>query len=178
MDKILMPRLLGKAAISRAYPLVRNLAPGVTLERWNRFARPQIASRSLKWPRGLMTIQNPSGYILGLFGFEVRDDLHESRTLCVNNIVVPNVPGRDRIWASIVNAAETLAKENGCRAIRAELIDDLDPSANDRAWIVACLEGSGYAPDGIRAFKRIRNAPRGPDGPGPDGGTRGGMAGR
>ncbi len=152
-------RPLDKAAIGRAYTLVRNLAPGITLERWSRYARPQIASKSAKWPHGLMTIRNQGGYILALFAFGVRDDLHDSRTLSVNNIMVANIPGRDRIWASVVDAAEALAKDNGCRVIRAELTGDLDPSESDRAWIKSSLEASGYAPDGFRAFKRARGLP-------------------
>jgi len=170
-------RPLDKAGIDRAYPLVRNIAPGVTLERWNRFARPQISARSAKWPRGLMTVQNAAGYILGLFGFEVRDDLRNSRTLCIHNIIVPNVPGRDTIWATLVDAAETLAEGSRCQAIRAELADDLDPSDTDRAWIVARIEKSGYALDGIRAFKRMPKALAGPDISGPGGGASGGKGG-
>lgn len=176
-EKPLVSRLLDKAGIDRAYPLVRNIAPGVTLERWNRFARPQISARSAKWPRGLMTVQNAAGYILGLFGFEVRDDLHQSRTLCIRNIIVPNVPGRDTIWASLVDAAETLAGTNRCQGIRAELADDLDPSDTDRAWIVSRVEKSGYVLDGIRAFKRVPDAAAGPGISSPGGGAGGGMGG-
>lgn len=155
----LAPRALDKTAIGRAYTLVRNLAPGITLERWSRFARPQIASKSAKWPHGLMTIQNVGGYILALFAFGVRDDLQESRTLCIDNIMVANIPGRDRIWASVVDAAEALARDNGCRVIRAELTVDLGPSESDRAWVRASLEASGYVPHGIRAFRRMRGIP-------------------
>jgi len=173
----LVPRLLDKAAIGRAYPLVLNIAPGITLERWNHFARPQIASRSSKWPRGLMTIQNAAGYILGLFVFEVRDDLHENRTLCISNIIVPNVPGRDTIWASMVDTVETLARDNGCRGIRAEVADDLDPSDTDRAWVEACLRKSGYALEGVRAFKRMPKALAGRGNSGSGGGASGGKDG-
>lgn len=172
MGNILISRLLDTAGIGRAYPLVRNLGPGIALERWNRFARRQIASRSPKWPRGLMTIQNAGGYILGLFGFEVCDDLHESRTLCITNIIVPNIPGRSRIWASIVAAAENLAEANVCHAIRVELAGDLDRSGSDRAWVAASVKRSGYALDGARAFKRLWDASRGSNLPGPDGTTR------
>ena len=77
MAEPLAPRLLDRDTIDRAYPLVRSIATGVTLDRWGRFARPLVSSRSSSWPRGLMTIQNAAGYILGLYGFEVRDDLQE-----------------------------------------------------------------------------------------------------
>ena len=158
MDDSLTPRLLDKTTIDRAFPLVRNLIPEITPDRWTQFARPHLASRSPHWPRGLMAIQNPSGYILGLFVFEVRDDLYENRALCIDNIIVPNLPGRDLVWATIVDTAEHLAIMNGCRVIRAGLADELDPSNTDRAWLTASLQKAGYAMEGIRAFKRLESS--------------------
>lgn len=158
MDDSLTPRLLDKSTIDRAFPLVRNLVPAITHERWTRFARPHLASRSPNWPRGLMAIQNPAGYILGLFVFEVRDDLYESRALCIDNIIVPNLPGRDLVWTAVVDAAEHLAAMNACRVIRAGLADELDPSNTDRAWLSASLQKSGYSLEGVRAVKRIESA--------------------
>ncbi len=158
MNEALTPRLLDKSTIDRAFPLVRNLVPAMTQERWTRFARPHLSSRSPHWPRGLMAIQNPGGYILGLFVFEVRDDLYETRALCIDNIIVPNLPGRDLVWAAIVDAAEHLAAMNGCRVIRAGLADELNPADTDRAWLSASLEKAGYSLEGVRAFKRIETA--------------------
>ncbi len=151
----LAPRLLDRDMIDRAYPLVRSIATGITLDRWVRFARPLVSSRYAQWPRGLMTIQNTAGCILGLFGFEVRDDLHQSRALWMENIVVASIPGRDAIWAAVIEAAENLAKIHGCRAVRAGLSDDLDPSDSDRSWLLNSFESSGYSLDGVRACKRI-----------------------
>jgi hypothetical protein len=168
MDETLVPRLLDKAAIDQAYPLVRNIAAGITLERWNRFARPQVAWHSPNWPHGLMTIQNAAGYILGLFHFEVRDDLHERRILCIDNIIVPNLPGRDRIWESIAGAVEHLAQKSGCQAIRAELTDELNPTDRDREWVAASLEEYGYSRDGVLGFKRLCAGPGANGGPKPD----------
>jgi hypothetical protein len=155
MGNQLIPRFFDKAMIEQAYPIVRTLAPGVTLERWVQFARPRITSRSPEWPHGLMAIQNPGGYILGLFAFEVRDDLHESRTLWVSNIVVPNIPGRDQIGKSIIDAGEHLAMIHGCRAIRADLNNEIDPGDWDRTWLSASLVTCGYSMGGVRAFKRL-----------------------
>lgn len=155
MDDALVPRLLDREMVDRAYPLVRNIAPGITLDRWNRFARPLIASRSAAWPRGLMTIQNAANCILALFGFEVRDDLNDGRTLLLDNIITASIPGRDKIWSAVMDAADHLAKVNGCHAIRAGLVGDLDASDKDRAWLVHSLEGAGFALDGVRACKRL-----------------------
>jgi hypothetical protein len=155
MPDPLAPRLLDRDMIDRAYPLVRGIAADITLDRWNRFARPLVASRSTQWPRGLMTIQNKAGYILGLFGFEVRDDLHQSRTLWVENIVIANIPGRDAIWEAVINAAEHLAQIHGCRAIHAALSDELNPADSDRSWLMQSFETAGYSLDGVRACKHI-----------------------
>ena len=155
MEDQLIPRFFDKAMIERAYPIVRTLAPGVTLERWVQFARPQITSRSSEWPHGLMAIQNPSGYILGWFAFEVRDDLHETRILAISNIVVPDIPGRDQVGRSILKASEHLATSHGCRAIRAELNNEIDPGDCDRAWLSTTLISCGYSLGGARAFKRL-----------------------
>lgn len=172
MGDTLTPRLLDRATVEQAFPLVRNIVAGITLDRWNRFARPYLASRSPDWPRGLMTIQNAAGYILGLFGFDVRDDLHQSRTLCIDNIIVPDLPGRDAIWASAIDAAEHLARINGCRAIRAGFADELDPSQGDRKWIVMSLERSGYSLEGVQALKRLGRGTTVSVGPGCDGSAR------
>lgn len=155
MSNSLAPRLLDQDTIDRAYPLVRHIASGITLDRWGRFARPFVSTRTSPWPRGLMTIQNEAHCILALFGFEVRDDLQEHRTLCVENIIVASIPGRDAIWAAMVDAAEQLAKLHGCRAIRAGLIDELDADDTDRRWLLNSFKSAGYALEGIRACKRL-----------------------
>jgi len=100
----------------------------------------------------MMTIQNAAGYILALFAFEVRDDLHENRIFYMDHIMIPNLPGRGTIWASAIDAAEQLATLNGCGAIRADLRGDLDRSDKD---LLTSLERSGYSPTGVRAFKRL-----------------------
>jgi hypothetical protein len=163
-EDALIARLLDRSKIDQAFPLVRSLVPGITLGRWNAFVRPQLAVHSAAWPHGLMTIQNHKGYILGLFSFEVRNDLYESRTLCVDNIVVPNIPGRDLIWIAVAGATEQLAKMNGCRAIRAGMTEELGADSDDRSWVGSSLRRSGYELVGVRAFKRLdeESAPAAP----------------
>lgn len=151
----LTPRLLDRNSIDKAYPLVRGILPDVTLERWAEFAKPYFAARSPKWPRGLMTIQNGESYILGLFGFEVRDELRSSRTLFIYNIIVPQILGHDLIWAVVVSTAETLAAINDCRTIQIKLSDDLNGQETGREWLGPSLTTSGYIIEGIHAFKQM-----------------------
>lgn len=159
MDDKLIPRLLDRESVVQAFPLVRDLLPHVSLEQWIRFARPLLSARSTKSPRGLMTIRNGVGYILSLFAFEVRDSLTDSRTLSIDHIIVPNIPGRDMLWESVVDAAEYLAKVNGCQSIRADFGEDLDPAGSERLWMRVSFERVGYSLDGIQAFKRLDSAP-------------------
>ena len=152
MVDTLTARFLDRRTIDKAYPLVRNIVPDMTAARWMQFVRPHLVSRSPDWPRGVMTIQNASGYILSLFAFEVRADLHESRIFYMDHIMIPNLPGRGTLWASTIDAAERLAEMNGCRAIWAEFRGGAERSDKD---LLTSLERSGYAPAGVRAFKRL-----------------------
>ena len=152
MADTLTPRFLDRTTIDKAYPLVRNIVPGMTAARWTQFVRPHLAPRSPDWPRGVMTIQNAAGYILSLFAFEVRADLHESRIFHMDHIMIPNLPGRGTLWASTIAAAERLAEMNGCRAIWAEFRGGAEHSDKD---LLTSLEKSGYASAGVRAFKRL-----------------------
>ena len=168
MVDTLTARFLDRRTVDQAFPLVRNIVPGMTAARWARFIRPRLMPRSPDWPRGVMTVQNKGGCVLSLFVFEVRADLHESRIFHMDHIMVPNLPGRGTIWASTIGAAERLAEMNGCRAIRAEFGDGSEHSDED---ILTALESMGYSLSGIRVFKRLE-AKSGRDDNGDDGVTR------
>ena len=155
MGELLIPRLLDDSMVDRAYTLVRTLAPNMTPARWLKFTGLQAGSRPASRPEGFMSVQNSAGYIFGLYRFEVRDTLDMSRVLCADNIIVANLPGRDRIWAVMAETMENLARMNDCRSIRAEIFADLDLSDGERAWIVSACAESGYAFDGSRAFKLL-----------------------
>ena len=152
MAETLTARFLDRSTIDKAYPFVRNVVPGMTAARWMRFVRLHLVARSPHRPRGVMTIQNAAGCILSLFAFEVRADLIESRILCIDHIMVPNLPGRGAIWASTIGAAERLAEINGCGAIRVEFGDGSEHSEGD---LPIPLGGMGYTRSGVRALKRL-----------------------
>ena len=152
MVDTLTPRFLDRSTIDKAFPLVRNIVPGMTTARWTQFVRPHLAPRSPDWPRGVMTIQNAAGYILSLFAFEVRSDLYESSIFYMDHIMIPNLPGRGMIWASTIGAAERLAEMNGCGAIRAEFGGGPERSDED---LLTTLERMGYSLASVRAFKKL-----------------------
>lgn len=155
MDDVLTPRLLDDSMVERAYALVRNLAPGVTRARWRQFVMPSVRPGSSAWPRGLMSVQNAAGYILGLYRFEVRRSLYVRRILTVDNIIVADLPGRERIRATIIKTMENLASLYGCPLIRAEISNDFDLADGERNWILTAFEGSGFSVGGTYATKRL-----------------------
>jgi len=152
MVETLTARFLDRSTIDKAYPLVRDVVPGMTAARWARFVRLHLVARSSHRPRGVMTIQNAAGCILSLFAFEVRADFLESRIFCVDYIIVPSLPGRGAIWASAIGAAERLAEMNGCGAIQVEFGVDSEHSEGD---LLIPLAGMGYSRSGVRALKRL-----------------------
>jgi hypothetical protein len=168
MADTLTARFLDRRTIDKAYPLVRNIVPGMTAARWARFVRPHLMPRSPDWPRGVMTIQNAGGCILSLFAFEVRADLHETRIFCMDHIMIPDLPGRGTLWASTIGAAERLAEMNGCGAIKVEFASG--PERSDQKLLTA-LEGMGYSLASVRASKRLK-AKSGHTGDDGDGVTR------
>ena len=155
MSLQLASRLLDRRSIDKAYPLIRGILPSVSRERWAEFARSHLIARSAEWPKGLMTIQNTSGYILGLFGFEVRSELRNNRVLFIYNVIVPQIPGRDLVWVAVMQTAETLAQMNSCSAIHVNLSDDWNTFVGGRDWIQESLSDAGYSVEGIHAFKSV-----------------------
>jgi hypothetical protein len=83
----------------------------------------------------------------------------------MDHIMIPNLPGRATLWAYTIGAAERLAEMNGCRAIWAEFRGGAEHSDKD---LLMSLDRSGYAPAGVRAFKRLEAK----SGDGGDGSTR------
>jgi hypothetical protein len=140
--------------MERAFPLAVNLAPNVTLTRWNEFARSFLARRDGVWSRGFMGIQNAAGYILGLFSFEIRDELEQGRTLRIENIVVPTMPGRELIVQALTDAIDDLAAKHDCRLVCANLTGKPHRLDTDRKWIGLALERAGYQIEEKTALRR------------------------
>jgi hypothetical protein len=159
MDQTLVTRLFDRGMIEQAFPLVSARTPSMTLDRWTRFAVQHVAPRAAELPRGLMAVQNQAGYILGMFAFAVREDLDEGRVLSIENVIVPNMPGRDMIWSAVADSIDRLATMNGCRAILADLPRKRGPGDEEAAWAAPFLARCGYVLTVNRALKRLRPEP-------------------
>ena len=141
---VLTLRPLTRRQIGQAFALIRTEMPEAVAGRWRSFA----LARSGPGPgggvrdRGIMTVQNQTGYILGLFVFDVRDDLRDGRTLAVSHLAVPGLVGRGTLARHLVEGVITIAQLNDCR-----MIDVTLPEA--QAELTSAFRHSGFTFDAL-----------------------------
>ena len=94
-----------------AYPLVRSIAPEVTLEDWLDYVERRCREGGL---RGLFAAD---GGLIGLFSYRFGERLRHGRVLALDDFVTFELsqaaPGR----AALMEAAEELARSLGCSGL-------------------------------------------------------------
>ena len=110
---------LNSQKVDQAYGLVRLAAPQISLEDWRDFARSSI-SPSEAPESGILTVEDESGYIMGLVGYVVDYDLEHGRTLIAKNLMAlaDTDKGRQEVAFALISALEDLASHQRCGAIR------------------------------------------------------------
>lgn len=104
--------------IAQAYPLIRELAPEMTLKRWQDYAETIADAQSTGGPqRGFLAARSSAGYLLGLCCYRVDLDLRDGMTLTVDDVVVPGILGQRQITEALFQAVEGLAQRYGCSSI-------------------------------------------------------------
>jgi hypothetical protein len=98
-----------------AYPLVRSIAPEVTLEDWLDYVERRCREGGLK---GLFDV---NGALVGLFSYRFGERLRHGRVLALDDFVTFELsraaPGR----AALMAAAEELARSLGCTGIEVRI---------------------------------------------------------
>lgn len=98
-----------------AFPLVRAIAPEVTLDDW----RDYVRRRSMQG--GLLGLFGADGEIAGLLSYRLGERLRHSTVLALDDFVTfelsHNAPGRRALLA----AAESLARQLGCTGLELRL---------------------------------------------------------
>ncbi len=116
-------RPLAPERIAQAFPLVMILDPGLTLDRWSRFATAFVRSLEAPEPREIITAQNQQGYIHGLASCRVRRDLRHDRVLEVENFVSLDLTGQKCAARALLKGMETLAQDWNCSHICLSLLN-------------------------------------------------------
>ena len=98
-----------------AYPLVRAVAPGVSVEQWS------VHARKVRMRGGLLGLIGAENALFGLLTYRNEESLRHGRIFHIDNFVTFELnraaPGRK----ALCEAAEALARKQGCTAIEIRL---------------------------------------------------------
>lgn len=153
-------RPLDADQVLQAFPLIRALDPHLTLELWSRYAAPFVTPVDVPDRRRIITVQNEQGYIHGLAACRLTPDLHDKRTLDVENFVCLDLTGGRKAAAVLLEAAETTAQDWRCSVIRLSLLEPrLCTHRPYRPQLeVGLLEAAGYKEQPFRFSKSFAPA--------------------
>lgn len=120
-----------------AYPLVRAIAPEVTLEKWRDYVQRRYRSG------GLLGLKDESDGIIGVLSYRLGERMRHGLVLALDDFVTFELsqaaPGR----AALLEAAEKLGRDLGCAGLELRigpkgLADASAPKA--QAWLALGLQ--------------------------------------
>jgi hypothetical protein len=138
---------LTPAQADGAYPLVRAIAPEVTLEGWRDYVQRRYRAG------GLLGLRDETEGIVGVLSYRLGERMRHGLVLALDDFVTfelsQSAPGR----AALLEAAEKLGRELGCTGLelRVGARGLADPSApKAQGWVSLGLE-----PDSIMLVKPL-----------------------
>ncbi|PWC33648.1 hypothetical protein TSO352_24885 [Azospirillum sp. TSO35-2] len=156
MDDSFIAKPLGRRQIDQAYPLVRAIAPGLTVEQWRAFAAAVLDDGGAPAARaGIMTIQNAQGYLHGLFSYAIEPDLRHGRVMNVDNFVVLDLFDTVGVAGALLRAMDGLARRLGCAAIHTILPERHLAATSPNNPIPDCFQTEGHRRETIRFCKDL-----------------------
>lgn len=130
--------------IAQAFPLISLEVPGLTIDRWQAFARARMRSEHWKGDRGILTVRNPAGYIHGLAVYKVEDDLRHGRALMANPVVTARSAGSGEVVAVLIEAMGKVARDCDCVSIHASLPALSRLPAGEDHWMARRFRDAGF----------------------------------
>ena len=138
---------LAAEQIDQAFPLVRLLAPTLTLEHWRGYARAMTQPPSATAGRGgIVVLADAAGYLFGLFSYTNRPDLLHGPTLQVDNLVILHLVECREATQVLEREMRDIARRLDCRGIRVRL--SRPPAAEPEGDVARFLGASGYQAEG------------------------------
>jgi len=142
--------------VAQAFPLVREFAGELTLERWRDFAAAMVAPAPVG--RGVaasgIVAAERLGYIRGLFTYIVIADLSHEQVLLVQNFCVIEVIRRDGVSDALLGEMAKLARQLSCKAIHAIL----EPGSE---WALLQFQRQGHHKAGLSLCNPLLQVPEG-----------------
>ena len=139
---------LTRDRVVQAFPLIREIAPNLSVEGWVDFAGRLISKRGDADGRGGIIIAERNRYIRGLFTYEVSSDLCHGRILFAHNVVALDLVQREAVAEVLADAMNRLGQVRECDAVHVHL-----PPLS--AWALPCFERHGHQVEGHHLCFRI-----------------------
>ena len=147
---------LAAEQIDQAFPLVRLLAPTLSLEHWRRYARAMTQPHSAAAGRGgIVVLADAAGYLFGLFSYVDRLDLLHGPTLQVDNLVIPHLLECRQATQVLEREMRDIARRFDCRGIRVRLARPAEPEGG----VARFLATSGYRAEGTTWCRTLPATP-------------------
>jgi len=150
-------RPLTKALIDKAYPFAPALGLA-DLASWRAFVASYTDSKTPD--AGVIAAENPHRYLSGLLFYQVNRHNQEGAALVCDPFVVADLPRYATPVRALLEAADKIALERGCKWVRVVLPATGDPIGTEASGCEAALFHAGYALESL-SFRRRRSLPVG-----------------
>lgn len=145
MSKRYVVKPLGEGQVLQAFPLVQTAVPHLTLEQWMSYAEELCrGGRVNRSSTGVMSAQNPDGYIYGIYCHEVETDIKQGRVLKVSNLVTANLYDSAGIMDRMIDSMIDMARDSGCVAVQVDLPREIGYGPQPIDGAASILRGAGY----------------------------------
>lgn len=148
---------LTPALIQKSFPFAQALGIG-DLDRWRAFVSSYTASGSSD--QGVIAAENQHGYVAGLLFYQVNRHDQGGAALVCDPFVVSDLPRYATPVKALLEAADEIALERGCKWVRVVLPATGDPLNAECSGCEAALFRAGYALESL-SFRRRRSLPAG-----------------
>lgn len=145
MSKRYVVKPLGEGQVLQAYPLVQTAVPHLTLEQWMGYAEELCGRRRADNSNtGVMSAQNPDGYIFGIYCHEVETDIQHGRVLKISNLVTANLYDSAGIMDKMIDSMIDKARDSDCVAVQVDLPEEAGRGPQPVEGTASMLRGAGY----------------------------------
>ena len=136
---------LGTGQYLQAYPLVRTAAPQLSPAQWLGYIEELCGGRHRDdGAAGIMSAQNPDGYIYGIYCHAAETDIKHGRVLKVSNLVTANLYDPAGIMGRMIESMADKAREVDCVAVHIELPEEDGRGPQPPHGAASMLRGAGY----------------------------------
>ena len=115
---------LSAEQIDTAYPLVREVAPGLGPAGWRRYARRAIGTAQAGHSGIMVARRSGRPFPCGLFCYHKEQDLARGPVLMASHFIAIDILDPGPVLAALVRELEILAPRLGCAAMRVSVNED------------------------------------------------------